>query len=190
MGKRKRVPQALHSELSEYASLLRALNTSHALDLTSHLAYPAPSTLDLNQSGSSSDSSYNDDESNMSFEHDDERVASNSFSPTARTSAPYVAVEDGSKKDKAKARKTDLWTRWPHMSHDVHTSEWNLSDEVRLIAQKALRAKAGTEDEDDAEELLSATEVELLTEHAEYYLQGGSTLLGLIACIQLTWARE
>ena len=37
MGKRTKVPAALHSELSEYASLLRALRTSNTLDLASQL---------------------------------------------------------------------------------------------------------------------------------------------------------
>ncbi|KAF8809400.1 hypothetical protein BYT27DRAFT_7337171 [Phlegmacium glaucopus] len=36
--KRKRIPTALHSELTEYASLLRALRTKDAMDLTVHLS--------------------------------------------------------------------------------------------------------------------------------------------------------
>jgi len=37
-----RVPVALHSELTEYASLLRALRTRDAMDLTVHLKKPSP----------------------------------------------------------------------------------------------------------------------------------------------------
>ncbi|THU77261.1 hypothetical protein K435DRAFT_702800, partial [Dendrothele bispora CBS 962.96] len=36
-AKRKRVPAALHSELTEYSSLIRALRTSNTLDVTSQL---------------------------------------------------------------------------------------------------------------------------------------------------------
>ena len=36
-GKRARVPAALHNELTEYSSLLRALRTSNTLDLASQL---------------------------------------------------------------------------------------------------------------------------------------------------------
>jgi hypothetical protein len=40
MSKRKLVPTALHSELTEYSSLIRALRTNNALDVTSHIAKP------------------------------------------------------------------------------------------------------------------------------------------------------
>lgn len=41
---KRRVPAALHFELTEYASLLRALRTREAMDLTAHLTKPSPST--------------------------------------------------------------------------------------------------------------------------------------------------
>ena len=41
---KQRVPAALHSELTEYASLLRALRTRDAMDLTTHLTKPSPFT--------------------------------------------------------------------------------------------------------------------------------------------------
>ncbi|KAF5384124.1 hypothetical protein D9615_003276 [Tricholomella constricta] len=40
--KRKLVPAALHSELTEYSSLIRALRTSNTLDVTSHIAKAGP----------------------------------------------------------------------------------------------------------------------------------------------------
>ena len=45
MGKRPKVPAALHSELSEYSSLLRALRTSDTLDLATQLTVPAPTLV-------------------------------------------------------------------------------------------------------------------------------------------------
>ena len=43
--KKRRVPAALHFELTEYVSLLRALRTRDAMDLTAHLTKPSPFTL-------------------------------------------------------------------------------------------------------------------------------------------------
>ena len=43
--KKQRVPAALHFELTEYASLLRALRTRDVMDLTTHLTKPSPFTL-------------------------------------------------------------------------------------------------------------------------------------------------
>ncbi len=41
MAQRPKVPTALHAELTEYSSLLRALRTSNTLDLVQHLAEPS-----------------------------------------------------------------------------------------------------------------------------------------------------
>ena len=43
--KKQRVSAALHFELTEYASLLRALRTRDAMDLTANLTKPSPFTL-------------------------------------------------------------------------------------------------------------------------------------------------
>jgi hypothetical protein len=43
--KKQRVSAALHFELTEYASLLRALRTRDAMDLTTHLTKPSPFSL-------------------------------------------------------------------------------------------------------------------------------------------------
>lgn len=45
-SEKRRVPKALHHELSEYASLLRALRARDTLDLTKYLAQPSPFALD------------------------------------------------------------------------------------------------------------------------------------------------
>ncbi|PIL29064.1 hypothetical protein GSI_09112 [Ganoderma sinense ZZ0214-1] len=60
MAKRPRVPAALHAELTEYSSLLRALRTSDTLDLTSHLIQPPPSFI--SQASLAGDVSLTDDD--------------------------------------------------------------------------------------------------------------------------------
>ncbi|EIN14481.1 hypothetical protein PUNSTDRAFT_130108 [Punctularia strigosozonata HHB-11173 SS5] len=170
MGKRKRVPHELHSELSEYASLLRALNTSNALDLASHLTCPKPSateTQSLEPSPSNTRRKHSTEAPPLpnngrdDLEPDGSR---GSYEPPAE----FPGVTEGTQKGKEKAKENEIWTRWPLLPDDVYAPQWSLSDEVRVIASKALRAH-GMEDD---EELLGSKEVELLTEQAERYLEG------------------
>ncbi|KAJ3518747.1 hypothetical protein NM688_g9396 [Phlebia brevispora] len=127
MGKRPRVPAALHSELSEYSSLLRALRTSNTLDLASQLAAPPPTLV----SSHNPDDEADDDES--------ERPSTESV----------IASVDGSQASSGKARgkaraKKDYWTRWPLLAGDVHVPEWSLEDEVKLLALNALQKENST----------------------------------------------
>ena len=76
MTKRRPVPAALHAELSEYSSLLRALRTSDTLDLTSHL-------LQASSYRSQQAQSFVDDDISLA---DDEDAATNAPPPTEATS--------------------------------------------------------------------------------------------------------
>ncbi|KZT22965.1 hypothetical protein NEOLEDRAFT_1070533 [Neolentinus lepideus HHB14362 ss-1] len=132
---RKRVPAALHSELSEYASLLRALRTNSALDLTEHLI--RPSSVHTEDSSDSEDDLADDDDV-----------------PVPSTSAlPPRLHRKGSSKGKSKQvdfdmsevipspstqKRRDTWTRWPLLAGDVHVPEWNLEDEVKSLAVQTL----------------------------------------------------
>ena len=60
MAKRRWIPAALHAELTEYSSLLRALRTSDTLDLASHLIQPPPSFI--SQASLAGDVSVTDDD--------------------------------------------------------------------------------------------------------------------------------
>jgi hypothetical protein len=137
--KRKTVPATLHSELSEYASLLRALRTNDTLDLASQLTRPASPTPSVSN-------------------EDGEAFAPASFdlpqptSPTTRQHAkpalPDVATSAKSFGTQATTKRKrctrDTWTRWPLMPNDVHVPEWGLEDELELIALRTLRDHRNT----------------------------------------------
>ncbi|EPQ51924.1 hypothetical protein GLOTRDRAFT_123042 [Gloeophyllum trabeum ATCC 11539] len=183
--KRKLVPAALHSELSEYASLLRALRTHNTLDLTGHLTQRRPS-VSVDEPSSSED----DEErrpQNMSLEQldflcdaltGDRGTEQRSNEPeagpsTSRSIGKAKAAATGtstvpsspSPAPGPKRRKRDTWTRWPLLAEDVPVPEWTLEDEVRSLAVNALQAQgtlAPPHLSDDGEEAGSFDDEETL----------------------------
>ena len=127
--KRKTVPAALHSEISEYASLLRVLRATDTLDITTQLtrldspsSLPHPIPVDGEETG--------------------QREAS-TLSHVDRTgiSSPFIQVHGrpsalGASILPRMSRKT--WTRWPLLAEDLHIPEWGFEDEVHSLAKKAL----------------------------------------------------
>lgn len=140
MSNRARVPARLHSELSEYAQLLKTLRTKHTLDLSSHLS----------QHAVASTSNPADDTDDEGDDTDAQRATSppvtsdadgDGFPPTAAPSPPTPASNSKSKgKRRRKCGNNDTWTRWPLLAGDVHEPEWGLEEEVRLIAERARMA--------------------------------------------------
>ncbi|KAJ3874189.1 hypothetical protein F5051DRAFT_379829 [Lentinula edodes] len=160
-SQRKRIPAALHSELTEYSSLLRSLRTNDTLDVTSQL------TRYFNHKGKEKaqiyDDTYADDDSVCINDGDvdfkdvgsdvEEELASDveagfscrtnpsSKSSTKRKRASWpqsLATEDiMSTKTTPSTRET--WTRWPLLAQDVPYPEWTLQDEVAHITAFLLR---------------------------------------------------
>ncbi|KII91828.1 hypothetical protein PLICRDRAFT_28342 [Plicaturopsis crispa FD-325 SS-3] len=132
MARRKVVPQALHSELSEYASLLRSLRTTHTLDLATHLSQPQQSAPPSSERDSESD-----------LGEDDQHVSDPDDAKHDVSSDP---VSQGKRKRRSsgkRPRKThDTWTRWPHMAGDVHAPEWTFEDEINVLAIHILKSRA------------------------------------------------
>ncbi|TFY66816.1 hypothetical protein EVG20_g4270 [Dentipellis fragilis] len=121
MGKkRKRVAAALHSELLEYASLIRVLRTNDALDVVPHLTTPATFTPVDDDDGES------------------EKLPSGALSQRE----PSMREDDQESEMLLSGKTRDTWTRWPLMAGDVHVPEWSFEDEVRLIAQQTLDSQA------------------------------------------------
>jgi len=178
MGKRKRIPAALHSELTEYSSLIRALRTTNSLDVTSHITKPRPYSVQI------------------------------SFPPcTSVVSSPGLTVETpsnlSSRKRKrssgspSRPRRRDAWTRWPLLANDVYVPEWSLEDEIGILAAQALKlrphpplpvfpSRSSTsnsndgdnyEDEDDEDNGDAPSYLSPLTNAASTYL---STILALL----------
>ncbi|KAH9474865.1 hypothetical protein JR316_0013333 [Psilocybe cubensis] len=129
-GTSRKVPAALHHELSEYASLLRALRVRDMMDLTKHILKPNPFLTDAetNPSGAS------------------HAGPSDLNHPFNAQTQPKSAKAKGKQKaesspDKPKQIRRDHWTRWPLLLEDVPPPEWNLSDEVAVIASQVLKAR-------------------------------------------------
>lgn len=153
MGKRKQIPTELHSELSEYSSLLRALRTSHTLDLSSQLTQRQSSP----QSGSTSQEDLDElialDDADRS--QDDLRAEADAHTLNAMTAdSSYHGARSSASQSQGK-KKSDTWTRWPLLAGDVLVPEWGFEDEIKLFALHVLRSHYGqdaTSDEDDWDE--------------------------------------
>ncbi|KAJ3515362.1 hypothetical protein NLJ89_g1811 [Agrocybe chaxingu] len=138
----RRIPTALHNELSEYASLLRALRTRDALDVTKHLIKGSPFAATSSTSVDGLDET-------------GDPVAGPSKQPQSAASRPAGKTRSAAAKGKQKAVaaapelsskpkqiKRDHWTRWPLLLDDVIKPEWTLEDEVAVIASQVLKSRA------------------------------------------------
>ncbi|KDR77349.1 hypothetical protein GALMADRAFT_443338 [Galerina marginata CBS 339.88] len=134
------VPAALHRELSEYASLLRALRVRDAMDITKQLTKPSPFVLQDN------DLNYDQDE--YEDEGEDLPVAGPSHSNHPINAQPSTKSDKARGKEPAdrpklapKQRRRDHWTRWPLPLNDVLVPEWTLEDEVAVIASQIMKSR-------------------------------------------------
>lgn len=127
--KRKTVPAALHSEISEYASLLRVLRATDTLDITTQLTRldspPSPRhAISVNE------------------EETGQREAS-TLSHVDRTGISSPSVEGHGRPSAVDASilprmSRNTWTRWPLLAEDLHIPEWGFEDEVHSLAKKTL----------------------------------------------------
>lgn len=163
MGKRKRVETKIHTELSEYSSLLRALRTTATLDLASQLTLPdAPGSQPT--AAPSEDVYEDDDDLEPDFEANTGAAESSpvegadavqhSEEPTA-SSSQLPSHGHQKKKSGPSATTRDTWTRWPLVPSEVHTPEWPFDEEVRILAQGALRRLRVNEKTETQEDELS-----------------------------------
>ncbi|RDB23731.1 hypothetical protein Hypma_009460 [Hypsizygus marmoreus] len=163
MSKRKLVPAALHSELTEYSSLIRALRTSNTLDVTSHitkLPEEVPRQLDddddeLNSNDDDEESEQGEEEIQQDLDSNDDfetptippSTACDSRDISPHLSSPPSPSGGPTRKRKRilssspPPRKRDTWTRWPLLIGDVHVPEWTLEDEIGLLAADTLKRR-------------------------------------------------
>lgn len=155
MSKRSHVPAALHSELEEYASLVRALRTSKTLDLASHLTQ-----FSQNQTQQSASEHGSAQQSASEADTEEDLPRTSSAPPTSdvydedgEEEIDYdidTANNKGKRRASFKARgankrrlasfnERDTWTRWPLLSGDVHIPTWGLDDEVAALSTNILR---------------------------------------------------
>jgi len=172
----RRIPAALHRELSEYASLLRALRTRDTLDVTKHLTKSSP--FDLTQASDDLHPSSEDEMDEML----DKLSKSNHFSSTLSSytdDAPSSRSRSRSRDNGASCRKKhaprDHWTRWPLMFDDVLEPEWTLEDEVAVVSSQVLRADVAlspqaalVNDSEEPEEDLVVLDMQLEDDDPDY----------------------
>ena len=198
MSKRKRVPAALHAEISEYSALLRALRTQDTLDLTSQLIRARTASR-----ANTDDDLLDDDDLDLDGGESEKPLTDVvSQGPVAAPSSnedvsPMLKRKrlPGKRKPGMTSKKTrDHWTRWPLMDGDVHVPEWTLEDEVKVIAVHHIKgtltrpdatAQAAEllEDLDDdfTNTLLPQAGLDALSDEAASYL---SRILALVAAFK------
>jgi len=130
MPRRQVVPVSLREEFTEYSSLLRALKTSHTLDLPVNLTEPyAKNNIDENDGENDGD---NDGNENPSIS----AATSTGANAEAGTGSGLEQKYLGAKlKD---WRNRDQWTRWPIPKKDVPPPDWSLQDEIEAIIKFVL----------------------------------------------------
>ncbi|KAI9463960.1 hypothetical protein BJY52DRAFT_1184374 [Lactarius psammicola] len=126
--KRKAIPAALHSEISEYASLLRVLRATDTLDIATHLTR-LDSPHETDQATFAHDGP-GQRESPTSSRVESKRATSTLDEETGRSSPEADFVHPG--------RSWKNWTRWPLVPEDVHLPEWGFEDEVYSLAKQVL----------------------------------------------------
>jgi hypothetical protein len=129
MPKQKKVPAALHSEISEYASLLRVLRATDMLDITTQLTRLDSPSLPRLASSVNEEETGQRDASTLS--HVDRMgVSSSSVEDQGRPSALDASIPP--------QMSRNTWTRWPLLAEDLHIPEWGFEDEIYSLAKQAL----------------------------------------------------
>ncbi|KAF5352085.1 hypothetical protein D9758_009375 [Tetrapyrgos nigripes] len=165
---RKWVPAALHSELTEYASLLRALRTSDTLDVTTQLTRHQEKTRAIEDTDDEEDYEDNDEDvgtkrpgPSVSFvgmdvdddgpvtgpsnyedvpDHSQRKRKRQPSTTSASLSRPTSPeVAPNQPGARRRRRRKDTWTLWPLLLEDVPVPEWTLQDEVAIIAKQLLK---------------------------------------------------
>ncbi|TRM67016.1 hypothetical protein BD626DRAFT_168017 [Schizophyllum amplum] len=136
--RRQVVPAALHSELTEYSSLLRALQTSNTLDVTSHL-------LPASWKGKERARDIEDDEDDVEADYDHPRTRSLSrMSTDQASSSAFVVPSSPSSRERSTSSRLkrttprESWTRWPLLEGDVYVPEWSWDEEIAAMASQLL----------------------------------------------------
>ncbi|KAJ7253054.1 hypothetical protein B0H12DRAFT_1117208 [Mycena haematopus] len=150
MGKRKlqQVPKALHSELSEYSSLLRALSTNDTFDVARRLTEPGPPTKRRKRAREESvevaeneETLNTDEEGSLLAVPQRKRRQRTEKSPVDADTEDVAepSSQPPEEKPQERVRKRDTWTRWPLLVGDLRAPEWGLEDEIEPLVRQCLR---------------------------------------------------
>ncbi|KAF8915441.1 hypothetical protein CPB85DRAFT_1294472 [Mucidula mucida] len=159
-SKARRVAPELHSELTEYSALLRALRTSNTMDLTTQLSrhYQENGADYYHEEPFSQNAS---DEEGSDSLRPTSPIAGPSTSPPpsgalkrkSSASPPPIPISD-KKRQKLKV----ALTKWPLLLEDVSKPEWTLQEEISVMMSKIQQDDDGddadSDDDVDKEEYL------------------------------------
>jgi hypothetical protein len=176
------IAAGLHSEISEYSSLLRALQTSGALDIVPHLtrAHAGSSRAD-NDQDSDVRPSGSESEGGIDFGSKAKRKSNIEERPKSKSTSQGNVLS-------SKGRRPP--TRWPLLPQEIQVPEWGLDDEIKLLALQSLQAHEASatapqgghddddDDDDDDEEILPPSCLNALTMASSEHL---SCIFALLA---------
>ncbi|KAK0205405.1 hypothetical protein DFS33DRAFT_1383314 [Desarmillaria ectypa] len=150
-GTEKRIPAALHGELTEYSSLLRALRTESTLDLSSQISKQLQSSTAVVE---------NDEDEEESRPTSLVAGSSSQPSPIATLKRKHSDISASSPtptptstKKKKKQKQADIWTKWPLLPEDLAQPQWGLEDEISvMISQLQKDRQSRSDDHEEKEE--------------------------------------
>jgi hypothetical protein len=147
---RKHVPAALRAEVSEYSSLLRALQSNNALDLASHLTkrprVESESAVSTNASDEDSDEDTDEDRDVAEYVANLTNSSGSEVKFEAQADKGAGARRKRKRGDASQGRVRDKWTRWPLLASDVHVPEWRIEDEIKVLASQIMKAHHRSQD--------------------------------------------
>ena len=130
-SRKARVPAKLHSELTEYASLLRVLRANHTYDLSTQLANLSRSNSQLSDSASEDDYDI----------HENDHINEGHDTGKGKSTATKGKTGSLQHRSSKRSRLSEGWTRWPLLTGDVNHPEWGLRDELSyIVAQNRRKA--------------------------------------------------
>ncbi|SJL10516.1 uncharacterized protein ARMOST_13903 [Armillaria ostoyae] len=151
----KRIPTALHSELTEYSSLLRALRTESTLDVSSQISKHFQSIPTVVE---------NDEHDSEDEDEEESRPTSPVAGPSSQSPSQIATLKRKSDeistsspapppKRKKKQKQADIWTKWPLLPEDLAQPQWGLEDEISVIVSQLQKVhQEGNEEDDDDED--------------------------------------
>ncbi|KAJ3912332.1 hypothetical protein F5877DRAFT_54187 [Lentinula edodes] len=178
-SQRKRIPAALHSELTEYSSLLRSLRTNDNLDVTSQLTSECINDGDVDFKDVGSDV---EEELVSDVEAGSSCRTNKSSTKRKQASWPQSLATEDIMSTKTNPSTHETWTRWPLLAQDVPYPEWTLQDEVAHITAFLLRDTSSSPSDVDSDPNSSNSSlISTLTLSSSRYLD--SILASLAAII-------
>ena len=172
------ITAGLRSEISEYSSLLRALQSNNALDIS-----PDVTTARSSLAPSSSQGSQATSDSGASANQPDPGPRRNSKRKrSARSKGPLT-----------RNVRRETSSRWPLLVDDVCVPEWGLEEEMKLLASQSLKrlqpdaglrahhnlgpSTEGEDEDEDEDDILSESFVDALTTASSSHLSQIFSLL-------------